>query len=55
VNALFSDGRVDRIGGGRKMRALMNVQMPARMSKAAFLDWVQGREERYELDRGASS
>jgi Uma2 family endonuclease len=30
----------------------MNVQMPARMSKAAFLDWVQGREERYELDRG---
>jgi Uma2 family endonuclease len=30
----------------------MNVQLPARMDKAAFLDWVQGREERYELDRG---
>jgi Uma2 family endonuclease len=22
------------------------------MNKSAFLDWVQGREERYELDRG---
>jgi Uma2 family endonuclease len=30
----------------------MNVQVPVRMDKAAFLDWVQGREERYELDRG---
>jgi Putative restriction endonuclease len=30
----------------------MNVQLPHRMDKAAFLDWVQGREERYELDRG---
>jgi Uma2 family endonuclease len=30
----------------------MNLQLPARMDKAAFLDWVQGREERYELDRG---
>ena len=30
----------------------MNVQLPVRMDKAAFLDWVQGREERYELDRG---
>jgi Uma2 family endonuclease len=30
----------------------MNVQLPARMSKAAFLDWVEGRGERYELDRG---
>ena len=30
----------------------MNVQLPPRMDKAAFLDWVQGREERYELDRG---
>jgi Uma2 family endonuclease len=29
----------------------MNVQLPLRMDKAAFLDWVQGREERYELDR----
>jgi Uma2 family endonuclease len=29
----------------------MNVQVPLRMDKAAFLDWVQGREERYELDR----
>src|SRR5262249_21206292 len=30
----------------------MNVQLPLRMNKPAFLDWVQGREERYELDRG---
>ncbi len=30
----------------------MNVQLPLRMDKTAFLDWVQGREERYELDRG---
>jgi Uma2 family endonuclease len=30
----------------------MNVQLPLRMDKPAFLDWVQGREERYELDRG---
>jgi Uma2 family endonuclease len=29
----------------------MNAQVPLRMDKAAFLDWVQGREERYELDR----
>ena len=32
--------------------ARMNVQLPVRMDKTAFLDWVQGREERYELDRG---
>jgi Uma2 family endonuclease len=31
---------------------MMNVQLPVRIDKAAFLDWVQGREERYELDRG---
>jgi hypothetical protein len=30
----------------------MNVQLPVRMDKAAFLEWIQGREERYELDRG---
>jgi Uma2 family endonuclease len=30
----------------------MNVQPQLRMDKAAFLEWVQGREERYELDRG---
>ena len=30
----------------------MNVQLPVHMDKAAFLDWVEGREERYELDRG---
>ncbi len=30
----------------------MNVLLPLRMDKAAFLGWVQGREERYELDRG---
>jgi Uma2 family endonuclease len=30
----------------------MNLQLPVQMDKTAFLDWVQGREERYELDRG---
>lgn len=30
----------------------MNIQLPLRMNKAAFLDWVQGRKERHELDRG---
>jgi Uma2 family endonuclease len=30
----------------------MNLQPQLRMDKAAFLDWVQAREERYELDRG---
>ena len=30
----------------------MNVQLPLRMDKPTFLDWLQGREERYELDRG---
>src|SRR5205807_10659979 len=30
----------------------MNVQLPLCMSKTAFLAWVQGREERHELDRG---
>jgi Uma2 family endonuclease len=30
----------------------MNIQHPAHMDQAAFLAWVQGREERYELDRG---
>jgi Uma2 family endonuclease len=30
----------------------MNVQLPVRLDKAAFLEWVQGREGRYELDRG---
>ena len=30
----------------------MNVQLPLRMDKPAFLHWVQGRGERYELDRG---
>ena len=30
----------------------MNIQLPLGMDKVAFLDWVQGREERYELDRG---
>jgi len=30
----------------------MNVQLPAHMDRHAFLAWVQGREERYELDRG---
>lgn len=30
----------------------MNVQLPVRMDKKAFLGWIQAREERYELDRG---
>jgi hypothetical protein len=30
----------------------MNVQFPLQMDQQAFLAWVQGREERYELDRG---
>jgi Uma2 family endonuclease len=30
----------------------MNVQLPVHMDKPAFLTWVQGREERWELDRG---
>jgi Uma2 family endonuclease len=30
----------------------MNVQLPVHMDKAAFLDWVDGREERYELVDG---
>ena len=30
----------------------MNIQLPLRMDKPAFLEWVQGREERFELDRG---
>ena len=30
----------------------MNVQLPAHMDRHAFFAWVQGRDERYELDRG---
>jgi Uma2 family endonuclease len=30
----------------------MNVQRPAQMDQEAFLAWVQGREERFELERG---
>jgi Uma2 family endonuclease len=30
----------------------MNVQLPLQMDQQAFLAWVEGREERYELDRG---
>jgi hypothetical protein len=30
----------------------MNVQLPVHIDKPAFLDWVQGREERYELAKG---
>jgi Uma2 family endonuclease len=32
--------------------ALMNLQLPGRMAKPAFLAWVQGREGRYELVDG---
>jgi Uma2 family endonuclease len=32
--------------------AEMNVQLPLQMDQQAFLAWVQGREERYELDQG---
>ena len=30
----------------------MNIQLPVHMDKQAFLDWVRGREERYELVDG---
>ena len=30
----------------------MNLQSRLRMDKSAFLDWVQSREERFELERG---
>jgi hypothetical protein len=30
----------------------MNVQPRSQMDDATFLEWVQGREGRYELDRG---
>lgn len=30
----------------------MNIQLPAHMDQQAFLAWLEGREERYELDRG---
>lgn len=30
----------------------MNVQLPVHMDKSAFLSWIQGREERYELVDG---
>lgn len=30
----------------------MNVQTPIRMDKSAFLAWIQGQEERYELVDG---
>ena len=30
----------------------MNVQPPLQMDQQAFLAWVQGRKEHYELDRG---
>jgi Uma2 family endonuclease len=33
-------------------RSPMNVQLPRRMDKAAFLAWAQSREERHELVRG---
>ena len=30
----------------------MNVQLPVHIDKPTFLEWVQGREERYELVEG---
>jgi hypothetical protein len=30
----------------------MNVQLPVHMNQQAFLDWAEGQEERYELNRG---
>ena len=30
----------------------MNVRLPVHIDKPAFLAWVQGREERYELASG---
>ena len=32
----------------------MNVQLPVRMDKTAFLDWIQGREARFELANGCT-
>ena len=42
--------RVTFVGEPRPFE--MNVQFPAHMDQNAFLAWAQGREERYELDRG---
>src|SRR5262249_22476349 len=33
----------------RRNEAPMNVRLPVHIDKPAFLAWVQGREERYEL------
>jgi Uma2 family endonuclease len=41
-----------RIAIWNAYEAVMNLQLPLRMDKTAFLDWVQSREERYELDQG---
>src|SRR5262245_17493298 len=32
--------------------AAMNIQLPLRMDKPAFLAWLDGRQERYELVEG---
>ncbi|TMJ24627.1 MAG: Uma2 family endonuclease [Alphaproteobacteria bacterium] len=40
----------DRYIGPRE--APMNVQLPVHMDKAAFLEWVQGRDGRFELANG---
>ena len=50
--AFFHGARMARMLGSE---APMNVQLPVRMDKAAFLECIQGRQERYELDRDASS
>jgi Uma2 family endonuclease len=50
LQAFFFDGVRIAITGANE--APMNVQLPRRMDKAAFLHWVQGRDDRYELDRG---
>src|SRR5271166_6982096 len=40
------------IGLYSRTRCMMNVQPHLQMDNATFLDWVQGREERYELAGG---
>jgi Uma2 family endonuclease len=35
-----------------KREAPMNIQLPLHIDKPAFLEWIQGREGRYELAKG---
>ena len=44
--------RGPRLLGSWNDEAPMTVQLPVHIDKPAFLAWVQGREERYELAEG---